>query len=102
VSLWTAVIAASLGCYLLKLAGVSLPASILGHPRVQRTAQLLPVAMLSALIVTDLFSSGRHYSVDWELLAGVGLGALVLRLRRSLIVVFLVGVAATALLRLVA
>ena len=50
-------LAASLGCYGLKLAGVSLPASVLNHPRVQRTAGLLPVAMLTALVVTDLFDA---------------------------------------------
>ena len=33
--------------YGLKLAGVSLPGSLLNHPRVQRIAGLLPIAMLS-------------------------------------------------------
>lgn len=98
----TTVIAASLGCYLLKAIGVSMPEAILGHPRVQRIAELLPVAMLSALIVTDLFSSGRHYSVDWHTVAGVGVGAVALWRGRSLVVVFVAAVAATALLRLLA
>ena len=35
--LWVAIIIAAVGCYLLKLAGVSLPESILNHAKVQRT-----------------------------------------------------------------
>jgi len=101
-TLWATIIAASLGCYGLKLAGVSLPASVLAHPRVQRTAGLLPVAMLSALVVTDLFDTNGRYSADWHTLAGVGVGAIALRLGRSLVVVFLLAIASTAALRGVA
>jgi branched-subunit amino acid transport protein len=96
------IIAASLGCYALKLAGLSLPASVLNHPRVQRTAGLLPVAMLSALVITDLFDKNGRYSVDWHTLAGVGAGAIALRFGRSLVVVFVVAIATTAALRAVA
>lgn len=98
---WTTVVAASVGCYALKLVGVSLPESVLGHPRMQRIASLLPVAMLSALIVTDLFDSDRHYSADWHTLAGVGVGAIALSRGRSLLFVFVAAIATTALLRLV-
>ncbi len=101
-SLWVTIVVASLGCYGLKLAGVSLPASVLSHPRVQRTASLLPVAMLTALVVTDLFDTNRHYSADWHTLVGVGAGAVALWLGRSLVVVFLVAIVTTAALRLVA
>jgi branched-subunit amino acid transport protein len=95
------VLVASLGCYCLKLVGVSLPESVLAHPRVQRIAGLLPIAMLSALIVTDLFDSNRHYHADWRTLAGVGIGAVVLWRGRSLLVVFVVAIATDALLRLI-
>ena len=98
-SLWATIIAASLGCYALKLAGLSLPESVLANPRVQRIAGLLPVAMLSALIVSDLFASGRHYTADWHLLAGVGAGAVALWRGRSLLAVFVIAIAVTALLR---
>lgn len=100
-STWATILVASVGCYGLKLVGVSLPETVLGHPRVQRVAALLPVAMLSALIVTDLFDSNRHYSADWHTLAGVGVGAVALWRRRSLLEVFVLAVAATALLRLI-
>ena len=100
-ALWATVIAASLGCYGLKLAGVSLPASVLNHPRVKRIAGLLPVAMLGALVVTDLFDANGRYTADWRTVAGVGAGAVALRLGRSLVIVFLIAVATTAVLRAV-
>jgi branched-subunit amino acid transport protein len=96
------ILAASLGCYGLKLAGVSLPESVLANPRVQRIAGLLPVAMLSALVADGLFASGRHYTADWHLIAGVAAGAVTLWRGRSLVVVFAIAIAVTALLRAVA
>ena len=70
-ALWVAVIVAAVGTYLLKLAGVSLPESVLNHPTVQRVAGFLPVAMLSALVAVELFttkagtrSTGRSWRVS--------------------------------------
>jgi branched-subunit amino acid transport protein len=100
-TLWATILAASLGCYGLKLAGVSLPESLLSHPRVQRIAGLLPIAMLSALIATDLFETNQRYTADWHTLAGVGAGAIALWRGRSLVVVFVVAIATTAVLRAV-
>jgi branched-subunit amino acid transport protein len=96
---WTAILVASVGCYGLKLAGVSLPDSLLNHDRVQRIAGLLPVAMLTALVITDLFDTNDHYSTDLPALAGLGAAAVALRLRQSLAVVFLAAVAVTAVIR---
>jgi len=90
ITVWATILVASLGCYGLKLAGVSLPESVLNHPRVQQTAGLLPVAMLTALVVTD-----------WPTLAGIGAGAIALRFGRSPVVVFLLAIATTAVMRLV-
>ena len=101
-AMWTTIMAASVGCYGLKLAGVSLPPSVVDHPQVQRIARLLPVAMLTALVVTDLFEANRRYSADWHALVGVGVGAVALRLGRSLAVVFVLAIATTAVLRLLA
>jgi branched-subunit amino acid transport protein len=98
-TLWATILAASLGCYGLKLVGVSLPESLLANPRVERIAGLLPIAMLTALIVTDLFDDNRRYSADWHTLVGVGAGAIALWRGRSLVVVFVVAIATTAVLR---
>jgi branched-subunit amino acid transport protein len=100
-TLWVAVVIAAVGSYLLKLAGVSLPESVLSTPLVQRVAGYLPVAMLSALVAVELFDGGGKYAVDWRTLAGVAAGVVVLLLRQGLLVVFVVAIAVTALLRLV-
>jgi branched-subunit amino acid transport protein len=99
--LWVGILVASLGGYLLKLAGVSLPESVLNHPTVQRVALFLPVAMLSALVAVQLVDGGGHYAVDWRTLAGVAAGVVALLLRRGFLVVFAVAITVTALLRLV-
>lgn len=99
--LWTAVLVGCIGCYLLKLAGVSLPETALNHPRVQRTAALLPVTMLAALVASQVFDDGTGaWRADPALLAGMGfaLGALILR--QGFLVVFLGSVVVTALVRL--
>jgi branched chain amino acid efflux pump len=100
-ALWLAVVVAAVGGYLLKLAGVSLPESVLSTPVVQGVAGYLPVAMLSALVAVELFDGGGRYAVDWRTLAGVAAGVIVLLLRQGLLVVFVVAIAVTALLRLV-
>jgi branched-subunit amino acid transport protein len=100
--LWVAIIIAAVGCYLLKLAGVSLPESILSHPKVQRVAEFLPIAMLAALVAVELFDGGGRYSLDWPILAGVAAGVIALLLRRGVLVVFLIAISVTALLRLIA
>jgi branched-subunit amino acid transport protein len=99
--MWLAIMFAAVGCYLLKLAGVSLPESILNHAKVQRVAQLLPIAMLSALVAVELFDGGGRYSVDWRTLAGVAAGVIALLLRRGFLVVFLIAISVTGLLRLI-
>ena len=97
--MWVALVVACLGSYALKLAGVSLPESVLNHAGVQRVAALLPVAMLSALVTVQLFDGGGHYALDWRTLTGVlaGIGALLLR--AGLLVVFVVSIGVTASLR---
>ena len=99
-AIWIGLILAVAGSYLLKLAGLSLPESVLNQPRVRRVAQFLPVAMLGALVAVQLFDGGGHYAVDWRTLAGVGAGVIALLLRRGFLVVFLVAVTVTAVLRL--
>jgi branched-subunit amino acid transport protein len=100
-ALWISVIAASVGCYLLKLAGLSLPQSVLNHPRVQRVSGFLPVAMLSALVVTEVVGvDGGRYTADWRTLAGVAAAVVALLLRQGFLVVFCVAITVTAGLRL--
>jgi branched-subunit amino acid transport protein len=97
--MWTAVIVGSFGCYALKLAGLSVPPRVLENARIQRIAELLPIALLSALIGTQTFADGRSLSIDARF-AGL-LVAIVLVWRRAPFLVVVFGAAATAaLLRL--
>ena len=95
---WTAVLAACLGCYLLKLAGLALPARVLERDAVRRVAELLPVALLAGLVVVQAVASGRELVVDARL-AGLAAGAVALLLRAPFLVVVAVAAATAALLR---
>jgi hypothetical protein len=99
--MWTAIVVGSLGCYALKLAGLSVPARWLEAPRPARIASLLPVALLSALVATQTFADGRHLSVDARLAGLVVAVTLVWRRAPFLVVVF-AGAATAALARLAA
>ena len=79
--MWVAVLVTALGCYAIKLAGLSVPPRVLEHPRVERIADLLPVALLSGLIAVQVFASGQSLVVDARL---AGLGAAVVALLRLL------------------
>lgn len=98
-ALWLALIVSCVGSYLLKLAGLSLPKSVLDHPVVRRIAGFLPVAMLAALIAVSLFDGGRRFSVDWRALVGMAAGVVALLLRAGFLVVLVVAVVVTAVLR---
>jgi len=98
--IWIGVITASLGCYALKLAGLSLPQRLLQDPRLQRTVPLLPVALLAALVATQTFSTGQHLVLDARAIA-VGVAAIAVLLRAPFLVVVAAAAATAALLRLV-
>jgi branched-subunit amino acid transport protein len=98
--IWVAVIVASIGCYLLKLAGLSLPPSVLERPEVQRVAALLPVALLAGLVAVETFGADGRLVVDLRL-AGLGAGVVALVLRAPFLVVIVVAAATTAVLRAV-
>ncbi|MDZ5663860.1 AzlD domain-containing protein [Nocardioides sp. S-58] len=92
--MWTAVLLACAGCYLLKLAGMSLPERVLSHPTVERVADLIPVALLAALVAVQTFSSGDALAVDARSL-GLAFAVVALLLRMPFLVV-VVGAAVVA------
>ena len=98
--IWVAVVVASIGCYLLKLAGLSLPSALLERPEVQRVAALLPVALLAGLVAVETFGADGRLVVDLRL-AGLGAGVIALVLRAPFLVVIVVAAATTAVLRAV-
>ncbi len=97
--IWAAVLAASAGCYAVKLAGLSVPRRILDDPRVRRIAALMPVALLAALIAIQTFSTGHDLVVDARV-AGIAAALVAIRLRAPFLVTVAVAAAVTALIRL--
>ena len=94
--LWTTVIAASLGCYLLKLAGLSVPAAWVEQPWVARIVDFVPAALLAALVAVQAVSSGQDLVVDGRLVA-LAVAAIALALRAPFILVLVVAGATGAL-----
>ncbi|RBY76949.1 AzlD domain-containing protein [Blastococcus sp. TF02-09] len=84
--LWTAVVVASIGCYLLKLAGMSVPAAWVEQPWVARIVDFVPAALLAALVAVQGLTSDDRIVVDGRL-AGLAVAALALALRAPFIVV---------------
>ena len=92
---WPVVIATIVGCYALKVAGYHVPERWLAGPGVRRFVELVPVALLSALVVVETFAQGRHIDFDGPRLAGVAAGA-VLVWRRAPFPVVVLGAAVVA------
>ncbi len=98
--IWTAIIVTGVGAYLLKLAGLSIPQSVLEHPVVHRVADLIPVALLAALVAVQVFSEGPSLTVDARA-AGLAVAVVALLLRAPFIVVVLVAALSAAIIRLI-
>jgi hypothetical protein len=98
-TVWAAVLVAGIGCYLLKLAGFSIPAWVLDHPVVERVTDLVPVALLAALVAVQVFASGGSLVVDARLV-GLAVAFVLLLLRAPFLVVVFGAALVAALVRL--
>lgn len=96
--MWTAVLVASAGCFLLKLAGLSLPSRVIEHPVAERVADLIPVALLSALVATQVLADGTSLVIDARV-AGLGFAVVALWLRAPFLVVVFGAALVAAVLR---
>lgn len=97
--IWAGVLVASVACYGLKLAGLSLPQRWLTNPRVQKIVPLIPIALLAALVATQTFSTGRHLVLDVRA-AALAVAVVAVVERAPFLVVVAAGAATAALLRL--
>ncbi|GAA1768224.1 hypothetical protein GCM10009795_013210 [Nocardioides hankookensis] len=97
--IWVAVAITGVGCYLLKLAGLSVPPRVLERPLVERVADYIPVALLAALIAVQVFSRGHELVIDARAL-GLGVAVVLLLLRAPFLVVVFGAALAAALVRL--
>lgn len=96
--IWAGVLLTAAGCYLLKLLGFAVPASVLERPAVQRTAELLPVALLAALVGVGTLITGHQLVLDARA-AGVAAAVVALLLRAPFLVVVLAAAGVAALVR---
>lgn len=99
-NLWALVIGTVVGCYAFKLAGFLVPARVLDRPAIRRVVELVPVALLAALVVVEAIGNGRHVEWDGARLAGFGVGAIAVWLRAPFVVIVVLAALTAALLRL--
>jgi len=96
---WVAVLVTAVGCYALKLTGLTVPRSLLNNPRARRFAELVPVALLAALVAVQTFGAGQSLAIDPARLAGLGAAVVALLLRAPFLVVIVVAAGTAAALR---
>lgn len=96
--LWIGILVTSAGCYALKYAGLSVPERVLQHRLTVRAANLIPVALLGALIAVQVFAHAKTLVIDARLL-GLGVAAILLVLRAPFLVVVFGAALAAALVR---
>ncbi len=99
-NLWALVLLTIVGCYALKLVGYLLPARVLEHRRTRRVVELLPVALLAALVVVQAVAVGKHLDLNAARLIGFAVGAVAIWRRAPFLVIVVLAAATTALLRL--
>ncbi len=98
-SLWATVVVASVLSFLLKLSGYVVPQRWLEGPRISRVTGLLPVALLSALVITQAFTTSSGSPTLDARAAGVGVAVVALLLRAPFLVVIVLAAATAAGLR---
>ncbi|MFI6054236.1 AzlD domain-containing protein [Streptomyces violascens] len=94
-NVWIAIAATAVGCYLVKLLGLLVPAGALERPLVKRRAGLLPVALLAALTAQQTFGTGHQVLLDARA-AGLAAAAVALVLRAPFLVIVGAAVLVTA------
>ncbi|MGN8550959.1 UNVERIFIED_CONTAM: AzlD domain-containing protein [Microbacterium sp. SLM126] len=98
-TMWTALLVASIICVVLKTIGYLVPPKWVEAPRPMRIADLLTVALLAALVAVQTFGDGQAIVVDARVPA-VLVAAGLLLLRAPFLVVVAAAALTAALLRL--
>lgn len=97
--MWSIILLASLIVLVLKLLGYLVPPSFMERPAPSRIANLLTVALLSALVVTQTLERDHQLVLDARLPA-IGVAAILLALRVPFVVVVISAALVAAVLRL--
>jgi hypothetical protein len=98
-TLWTAILSASLLVFSWKILGYMVPQSVLRHPLASRVASLLTVALLAALLGVQGFTTGGEIVLDARGPALI-VAAVLLYFRAPFIVMVVAASATAALIRL--
>ncbi len=99
-TVWQIILLASILVLATKLLGYLVPPRVLETPTASRTAELMTVALLSALIVVQTIGAGQGVVIDARLPA-LGVAAVLFALRAPFILVIIAAAAAAAALRAV-
>ena len=95
---WAAILALAAGTYAMKAAGPTLLGGRRLPARLERVANLLPVAMFAALVVVETFAEGGELTLDARA-AGVGAAAVAAWRGAPFLVVVAVAMAVAAAVR---
>jgi len=95
---WTLIIALGVGCYLFKVLGLVVIGARSLPPVVERCLALIPAALLSALIVKDVFSVGQDLVLDARA-AGAAVAVVATWRKAPIPVVIVLASAVTAVVR---
>ncbi|MEI8237909.1 MAG: AzlD domain-containing protein [Actinomycetota bacterium] len=98
---WTFVIVLAATAYAFKVLGLVVIGDRRLPPVLDRCLALIPAALIAAIVVKDTFSVGQHLQIDARA-AGVGAAVIAAWRRAPLIVVIIIGAAATAGVRALA
>lgn len=98
-TLWLIVVAASLACLALKLIGYMVPPDFLDAPAPSRIANLLTVALLSALVAVQTLGAGVALQIDARVPA-LAVAVVLFALRVPFVLVVILAAATAALIRL--
>jgi branched-subunit amino acid transport protein len=96
--MWVGIAIGAMGCFALKLLGLSVPQHVLADARIQRVASLLPVGLLAALIGTQTLTTDKAFVIDARL-GGVLVAAVAVWRRAPFLVVVALAALTAALLR---
>jgi branched-subunit amino acid transport protein len=95
---WTLIVLLAVGAYAFKVTGLIILGGRSLPPVFERCLGLIPAAIITALVMKDTFTVGQDLTLDARAL-GIAVAVIAAWKRAPLIVVIVLGAAATALVR---
>ena len=95
---WTLIILLAVGAYAFKVTGLIILGGRSLPPVFERCLGLIPAAIITALVMKDTFTVGQDLALDARAL-GIAVAVIAAWKRAPLIVVIVLGAAATAIVR---